>query len=141
MFPRRVCSRCRRSISVKRDGATRGHFCPHYRSCEPGRCPACQSAPEADWQPDVLDATAHPEIGFSSTSVEPAAGGGWKVSGRLTLHGQTGEVSFSVVNQQGRYRGAIRVKQRDFGIVPVSLAGGAVKVKDELLIVFDIAVR
>jgi hypothetical protein len=32
------------------------------------------------------------------------------------------------------------VRQSDFGIVPISIAGGAVKVKDEIEIVFDIAI-
>jgi hypothetical protein len=44
MFPRRECPRCQRSISVKRDGTIRGHFCPHYKSCEQGRCHDCETA-------------------------------------------------------------------------------------------------
>jgi hypothetical protein len=31
------------------------------------------------------------------------------------------------------------LKQRDFGITPVSVAGGTVKVKDQVKIEFDIA--
>jgi len=33
----------------------------------------------------------------------------------------------------------VRLKQRDFGIAPISIAGGTVKVKDEVLIEFEIA--
>jgi hypothetical protein len=32
------------------------------------------------------------------------------------------------------------VKQTDFGIVPISIAGGTVKVKDEIKVDFDIVV-
>ena len=41
----------------------------------------------------------------------------------------------------GRYRGTVAVKQRDFGIMPISIAGGTVKVKDEIKIQFDIVAR
>ncbi len=44
-----------------------------------------------------------------------------------------------VVAEQGRYRGATSVKQTDFGMSPISIAGGTVKVKDEVTIDFDIA--
>jgi hypothetical protein len=36
------------------------------------------------------------------------------------------------------YTGSTRLKQTDFGIQPVSVAGGAVKVKDEVEISFKI---
>jgi len=39
----------------------------------------------------------------------------------------------------GRYHGDAILKQLDFGITPVSMAGGTVKVKNELKIEFDIA--
>jgi hypothetical protein len=39
---------------------------------------------------------------------------------------------------RGRYVGRFALKQRDFGITPVSIAGGTVRVKDELKIEFDI---
>jgi polyisoprenoid-binding protein YceI len=63
------------------------------------------------------------------------------VTGRLSLHGETRQTRFSVARQDGRYRGTVVVKQRDFGIQPISIAGGTVKVKDELKVDFDIVVQ
>ena len=47
-------------------------------------------------------------------------------------------VTFLVVRQTGVYRGTVTLKQRDFGIEPISIAGGTVKVKDELKVQFEI---
>ena len=43
-----------------------------------------------------------------------------------------------VKKQGGRYVGSATLKQRDFGMTPVSVAGGTVKVKDEVKIEFEI---
>ena len=40
-----------------------------------------------------------------------------------------------------RYAGSVKLKQRDFGITPVTAGGGTVKVKDELRLDFAIALR
>ncbi len=88
--------------------------------------------------PDVLDAQNHHEIRFRSTSAESAGAGVWKVAGDLTLHGQSHPVSMEVREKGGRYTGNCRFKITDFGIKPVKAAGGAVKVKDEVQIEFDI---
>jgi YceI-like domain len=90
--------------------------------------------------PEVLDSRKYPDITFTSTTIEQAAGGEdrWRVTGRLTIHGETRPVSFTVARQGGRYRGTATLKQRDFGIEPISIAGGTVKVKDELKVEFDI---
>jgi polyisoprenoid-binding protein YceI len=88
--------------------------------------------------PEVLDADAYPQITFTSTAVEPAGADRWKVAGDLSLHGKTQRVSFDAALTQGAYRGSVRIRQRDFGITPISIAGGAVKVKDEVLIEFVI---
>ncbi len=89
--------------------------------------------------PKVLDTARYPEISFRSTSIEKAGAGRWTVNGNLTLHGQTHPILAEVSLQAGHYRGSARLKQRDFGITPVSVAGGTVKVKDELKIEFDVA--
>ncbi|RPJ87553.1 MAG: YceI family protein, partial [Acidobacteria bacterium] len=88
--------------------------------------------------PKVLDITRFPEIRFQSTSVTQKSPTLWQVSGNLTLHGQTRPVTFQVTGNGPRYSGQATVRQRDFGIQPVSLFGGTVKVKDELKIEFDI---
>ena len=91
--------------------------------------------------PEVLDATTHREITFASTAVEPSGTNQWKVSGRLTIHGRTQAITFPVALEGVAYRGRVRIKQRDFGITPISIAGGTVKVKDELTIEFAIVPR
>jgi polyisoprenoid-binding protein YceI len=88
--------------------------------------------------PEVLDAAHQPEIAFKSTSAEPTGTGAWKVSGNLTLHGQTRPVTVDVHEQGGHYTGNSTLKQTDFGIKPVKVAGGSVKVKDEVRVEFDI---
>jgi YceI-like domain len=88
---------------------------------------------------EVLDTARFSDITFASTAIEPAGAEQWKVTGRLTLHGQSRVITFAVVRQEGRYRGDCEIKQRDFGIQPISIAGGTVKVKDEVKIHFDLA--
>jgi polyisoprenoid-binding protein YceI len=88
--------------------------------------------------PEVLDVETYPQITFSSTAVQSAGADRWKVEGDLALHGKTGRVSFDATFSQGAYRGSVRIRQRDFGITPISIAGGTVKVKDEVLIEFVI---
>ncbi|PYR23830.1 MAG: hypothetical protein DMF94_00140 [Acidobacteria bacterium] len=87
---------------------------------------------------EVLDSGKFPDITFRSTAIEPAGAERWTVTGRLTIHGETRPATFSVVRQDGHYRGSAALKQRDFGIEPISIAGGTVKVKDELKVEFDI---
>lgn len=88
--------------------------------------------------PKVLDSEHFPEIRFRSTSVAPAGEGKWMVRGDLTLHGQSRPIQFQVTLQNGHYRGSAELRQKDFGITPVTVAGGTVKVKDELRVEFDV---
>ena len=89
----------------------------------------------------VLDSENFKEIKFVSTAVKPSSGGRYAVTGDLTLHGQTHSVQVDVVFSDGHYRGSATVKQTDFGITPISIGGGSIKVKDEVKIEFDIVVR
>jgi len=88
---------------------------------------------------EVLDAERFPEIHFQSTSVEPAGTDHWVVHGDLTLHGQTHPISFEVSLKDGLYQGTALLKQSGFGITPIKIAGGTVKVKDEVKLVFSVA--
>jgi polyisoprenoid-binding protein YceI len=88
--------------------------------------------------PEVLDAEHHPEIVFRSTGAEPMGADSWNVHGNLTLHGQTRALAVEVRETGGHYVGTSRFRQTDFGIKPVKLAGGAIRVKDEIRIEFDI---
>jgi polyisoprenoid-binding protein YceI len=87
---------------------------------------------------EVLNAEAHPAIAFRSTSAEPAGTGAWKVHGNLTVHGQTKAVDVDVRQEGEHYVGTSRFKQTEFGIQPVKVAGGAIRVKDEIRIEFNI---
>jgi polyisoprenoid-binding protein YceI len=88
---------------------------------------------------EVLDVGQFPEIHFQSTGVEPSGTDHWVVRGNLDLHGQTHPISFEVALKDGLYEGTAVLKQSAFGITPVRVAGGTVKVKDEIKVAFSIA--
>jgi polyisoprenoid-binding protein YceI len=97
--------------------------------------------------PTVLDAAQFPEIAFTSTAVSPAASAKaeWTsldVAGVLRLHGVERPLHVPVqVRAEGtllRVRGEATIKQTDFGMTPVTVAGGTVRVKDQVKITFDI---
>jgi polyisoprenoid-binding protein YceI len=88
--------------------------------------------------PQVLDAARYPQIVFQSVRAEPAGQGGWRVEGELSLHGVTRPVVLEVISTGEQYRSRVRLKQSEFGIKPISLAGGTVKVKDEVMVEFAI---
>jgi hypothetical protein len=48
-------------------------------------------------------------------------------------------ITFPVVHANGKYRGDVVIRQRDFGMEPITVAGGTVKVKDEITVQFEIA--
>ena len=91
--------------------------------------------------PEVLDSARFPTITFESTKVERTDPGSLLVQGRLSLHGAARPISLTVKNEGGRYVGTCTLSQREFGITPISIAGGTVKVKDELKIEFDIKTK
>jgi polyisoprenoid-binding protein YceI len=84
--------------------------------------------------PEVLDPAQYPQITFESTHVDAGGQNELLVTGQLSLDGVTRPVSARVRKQNGRYVGTCTLKQREFGITPISIAGGTVKVKDELKI-------
>jgi len=88
--------------------------------------------------PKVLDAEKYPEIRFRSSRIEQTAPQRYRVTGTLELHGTSKELAFEVTGTPEHYHGATRLKQSDFGIKPVSLFGGSVKVKDELELELDV---
>ena len=88
--------------------------------------------------PEVLDSGQYREIVFRSTNAEPGGSGRWNVRGDFTLHNQTRPVMAEVREEDGHYVGMLRIRQTDFGIKPVKVAGGTVRVKDEVQIMFDI---
>jgi polyisoprenoid-binding protein YceI len=88
--------------------------------------------------PEVLDSKRYPEIRFRSNSMKELSPGKWKVEGELTLHGETKSVTIEVTGDGSKYTGTARLRQTDFGITPISLAGGTIKVKDEVEVEFEV---
>jgi polyisoprenoid-binding protein YceI len=98
---------------------------------------------------EVLEVATYPEITFKSSAVSATKTGEGqyqaKILGDLTLHGVTRPMTINAGLEFGdrmlRAKGAFALKQTSFGIKPVSLAGGTIKVKDELKFTFDIVAR
>lgn len=98
---------------------------------------------------DVLETSAYPEIIFESTKVSASKAGDTQffvnLVGTLTLHGvsnnQAVATQVSLTGDMLRANGEFTVLQSAYGIKPVSVAGGALKVKDELKCSFDIVAR
>ena len=98
--------------------------------------------------PKVLDVERFPEIRFSSTAVSGRKGTGqtWEiaVTGDLELHGVrrplTLPLRVTLAPDSVAAEGTVRLRQRDYGIEPVSV-GGVVKVKDELVVTLKIVAR
>jgi polyisoprenoid-binding protein YceI len=88
--------------------------------------------------PEVLDVAKFPEIRFKSTAVKAIGEGRWRVEGDLELRGKSVPLSFEVTGTKERFRGSATVRQRAFGIEPISVAGGTVKVRDDLKVDFEI---
>jgi polyisoprenoid-binding protein YceI len=86
----------------------------------------------------VLDVEHFPEISYRSTAITKTGDAHWEVRGDLNLHGKNQPVAVEVSLEAGHYRGFASFEQSNFGISPVRIAGGTVKVKDEVKIEFDI---
>ncbi len=95
---------------------------------------------------DVLETTRYPEIVFMSTkvSVNRTAEGQYRagIVGNLSLHGVVRDhhidARLTVNNDSLRAQGEFSLRQTDYNIKPVSVAGGTLKMKDELKFSFDI---
>ena len=99
---------------------------------------------------EVLETDGFPEIIYDcprASSVQKMGEGAFTavLNGELTLHGVTLSQAISArVTLKGdtlRAAGEFATRQSDYGIRPVSAAGGTVKLKDELKVSFDIAAR
>src|SRR5205807_1931770 len=88
--------------------------------------------------PEVLDAEKFPEIRFKSSKIEQTSPQHYRVNGILTLHGTTKPITLEVAGDADHYHGTAKLNQTDFGIKPVSVAGGTIKVKDQLELEFDV---
>jgi polyisoprenoid-binding protein YceI len=110
---------------------------------EPGRDTHLKSA-------DFFDVARFPTITFKSKKVEPAAAGGFKVTGDLTMKGVTKEVVLDVEplrpvikDQRGASRtgttATTKINRQDFGVSwSRALDGGGVVVSDEVAVTIDV---
>jgi polyisoprenoid-binding protein YceI len=97
----------------------------------------------------VIESGRYPEIVFEGTRarVEPVGDGRFRaeVEGQLTLHGVTRPQRLSaqvfLVGETLRAQGSVSLRQSDFNIPQVSVAGGTLKIKDELKLTFDLLAR
>lgn len=95
---------------------------------------------------EILDAAHYPAIVFQSASVEAhrTAEGRYRarIRGDLSLRGVTRECSIdATATFEGdvlRAQGGFALRQSDFNIRPISVAGGLLKLKDEVQLSFDI---
>jgi len=106
--------------------------------------PEVQRVMESD---RVLDVKRYPTMTFESRSISRTASSAsamtLRIEGELTLHGVTRRVTAQGVQvrvdgDRLSAEGKVEIRQSDFGIRPVTAAGGTVRVKDEVTIVFAI---
>ena len=95
----------------------------------------------------VLETSLYPEVVFQSTSITTTriVPGRYKakIMGDLTLHGVTRSglwimAQFTLSENEIRTTGDFTLRQTDYGIKLVSVAAGALKLKDELNFEFDL---
>jgi polyisoprenoid-binding protein YceI len=98
---------------------------------------------------EVLEESRFPEIVYESSQITAARLSenlfAATISGNLTLHGVTNKLDFAAQVVIGddtlRGYGNFHVKQTDYGITIASIAGGTLKMKDELKIAFFIVAK
>jgi polyisoprenoid-binding protein YceI len=96
---------------------------------------------------EVLHSSEYPRVTFESTSVERAGSSNeFRIRGTLTIRGKAQPAVIPIRFTQlsdGTYRaaGEYRFKQTAFGIRPIKLGGGTVKVKDELRVDFEMFLK
>ena len=102
---------------------------------------------QANMEMDVLRVAQYPQITFESTGIEKGASAdNFRVRGNLTIRGNTQPVTLPVtINraEDGTYRatGEYKFKQTVFGIQPIQLAAGTIKVKDEVRTEFELFLK
>ena len=100
--------------------------------------------------PDFLDVAKHPTIAFVSKKIEQVDPGHFKVTGDLTLHGVTREVTLAVAgptqeikdpwgNSRAGAEATTTINRKDFGLTwNQALEAGGVAVGDEVTITIDV---
>ena len=116
------------------------------RVIDPKENPKDRAEVQKTMEMEVLRVSEFPSVRFESTSVEREGTDRFLVHGNLTIRGRTQPTIIPVALKRlpdGTYQaaGQYKFKQTTFGIKPIQLAGGTVKVKDELQIEFELFLR
>jgi len=96
---------------------------------------------------EVLRVSEYPQVVFESTSIERGTSADtFNVRGNLTIRGKAQPVTIPVKltrldDASYRATGSYKFKQTSFGIKPIQLAGGTVKVKDEVSTDFELFLK
>lgn len=105
---------------------------------------------ESTMNQTVLESSKYPTIVYESTgtsAMEPLGQGRYKITlnGNLSLRGVTRGLLLTaqatIAGDMLRAYGEFSILQSDYGIPLVSVAGGTLKLKDELKFAFDIVAR
>jgi len=117
------------------------------RVMDPNESEKDRATVQQNMEKDVLGISQFPRIVFESTSLEMGSGPSQlKVHGNLTIRDKTQPVVIPLTFKRladGTYQadGKYNFKQSSFGIKPIQLAGGTVKVKDELESEFELFLK
>jgi len=88
--------------------------------------------------PEVLDVKRFPRISYHSITIERRVDD-WLIRGELELRGLILPVLATVRRHGDRFLGSATVRQSAFGMTPVTRWGGLVRVRDEVMVEFDVA--
>jgi polyisoprenoid-binding protein YceI len=98
---------------------------------------------------EVLDVEHFPTAGYNSSDITVQKNGGGPLNahanGELSFHGvtrrQVVDARASEMGTMLRIFGEFSVRQSDYGIKPISFAGGMLRLKDELKFKFELVAR
>jgi polyisoprenoid-binding protein YceI len=117
------------------------------RVLDPKESASDRAKVQSTMETEVLRISEYREAVFESTSIERAdTADSYRVHGNLTVRGRTQPIIVPLVltrldDGTFRTRGEYRFKQTAFGIRPIQLAGGTVKVKDEVRVEFELFLK
>jgi polyisoprenoid-binding protein YceI len=119
----------------------------NIRVMDPKESESTRSKVQETMDNDVLRTSQFPEVVFQSTGIERgSAADAFRVRGDLTIRGKTQAITVPLTMtplNDGTYRatGEYTLKQTAFGIQPIRIAGGTVKVKDEVRVEFELFLK
>jgi polyisoprenoid-binding protein YceI len=117
------------------------------RVMDPNESEKDRATVQQNMESEVLMVSKFPRIVFESTSIElGSAANQLKVHGNLAIRGETQPVVIPLTFKRlgdGTYQadGKYNFKQSSFGIKPIQLAGGTIKVKDDLETEFELFLK